>query len=108
MFSCTFIDFFHISHFQSFKKKIDYKHENKPIIIFIHQIYGLIFSDVSLIKFFSCSHIGQHRSLLTLIFSLILFPQTSYLSMFRQVYTVGYATSLISLITAIVVFTAFR
>ncbi|XP_059200824.1 pituitary adenylate cyclase-activating polypeptide type I receptor-like [Centropristis striata] len=33
---------------------------------------------------------------------------TSYLSTFRQVYTVGYATSLISLITAIVVFTAFR
>ncbi|KAG7525351.1 pituitary adenylate cyclase-activating polypeptide type I receptor-like [Solea senegalensis] len=34
--------------------------------------------------------------------------ETSYLSMFRQVYTVGYATSLISLITAIVVLTAFR
>ncbi|XP_022613973.1 pituitary adenylate cyclase-activating polypeptide type I receptor-like [Seriola dumerili] len=34
--------------------------------------------------------------------------ETNYLSMFRQVYTVGYATSLISLITAIVVFTAFR
>ncbi|XP_075877819.1 pituitary adenylate cyclase-activating polypeptide type I receptor-like [Nelusetta ayraudi] len=34
--------------------------------------------------------------------------ETSYLSMFRQVYTVGYATSLISLITAIAVFTAFR
>ncbi|XP_041660105.1 vasoactive intestinal polypeptide receptor 1-like [Cheilinus undulatus] len=34
--------------------------------------------------------------------------ETSYLSTFRQVYTVGYATSLISLITAIVVFTAFR
>nr|XP_049603396.1 pituitary adenylate cyclase-activating polypeptide type I receptor-like isoform X2 [Syngnathus scovelli] len=34
--------------------------------------------------------------------------ETSYLSTFRQVYTVGYATSLVSLITAIVVFTAFR
>lgn len=34
--------------------------------------------------------------------------QTSYLATFRQIYTVGYATSLISLITAIVVFTAFR
>ncbi|XP_077955679.1 growth hormone releasing hormone receptor a [Gasterosteus aculeatus] len=34
--------------------------------------------------------------------------ETSYLSTFRQVYTVGYATSLISLISAIVVFTAFR
>ncbi|XP_054622537.1 pituitary adenylate cyclase-activating polypeptide type I receptor-like isoform X6 [Dunckerocampus dactyliophorus] len=34
--------------------------------------------------------------------------ETSYLYTFRQVYTVGYATSLISLITAIVVFTAFR
>uniref|UniRef100_A0AAX7VGG6 Growth hormone releasing hormone receptor a n=1 Tax=Astatotilapia calliptera TaxID=8154 RepID=A0AAX7VGG6_ASTCA len=33
--------------------------------------------------------------------------ETSYLYTFRQVYTVGYATSLISLITAIVVF-AFR
>ncbi|CAM9338282.1 unnamed protein product, partial [Lampetra planeri] len=33
---------------------------------------------------------------------------TSYLSTFRQVYTVGYATSLVSLITAIVVFSAFR
>ncbi|XP_068197434.1 pituitary adenylate cyclase-activating polypeptide type I receptor-like [Antennarius striatus] len=31
-----------------------------------------------------------------------------YLATFRQVYTVGYATSLISLITAIAVFTAFR
>ncbi|XP_067109831.1 pituitary adenylate cyclase-activating polypeptide type I receptor-like [Osmerus mordax] len=34
--------------------------------------------------------------------------ETSYFSTFRQVYTVGYATSLISLITAIVVFIAFR
>ncbi|XP_053739064.1 vasoactive intestinal polypeptide receptor 1-like isoform X2 [Synchiropus splendidus] len=34
--------------------------------------------------------------------------ETSYLSTLRQVYTVGYATSLLSLITAIVVFTAFR
>ncbi|KAM8849157.1 pituitary adenylate cyclase-activating polypeptide type I receptor-like isoform 2-T3 [Spinachia spinachia] len=34
--------------------------------------------------------------------------ETSYLSAFRQVYTVGYATSLISLISAIVVFTSFR
>ncbi|XP_072768988.1 vasoactive intestinal polypeptide receptor 1-like isoform X2 [Nerophis lumbriciformis] len=34
--------------------------------------------------------------------------QTKYLYTFRQVYTVGYATSLISLITAVVVFTAFR
>ncbi|XP_034089743.1 vasoactive intestinal polypeptide receptor 1-like [Gymnodraco acuticeps] len=34
--------------------------------------------------------------------------ETTYLSAFRRVYTVGYATSLISLITAIVVFTAFR
>ncbi|XP_028986812.1 growth hormone releasing hormone receptor a isoform X1 [Betta splendens] len=34
--------------------------------------------------------------------------ETTYLSTFRRVYTVGYATSLISLITAIVVFTAFR
>ncbi|XP_045907933.1 growth hormone releasing hormone receptor a [Micropterus dolomieu] len=34
--------------------------------------------------------------------------ETSYFSTLRQVYTVGYATSLISLITAIVVFTAFR
>ncbi|XP_034039725.1 growth hormone releasing hormone receptor a [Thalassophryne amazonica] len=34
--------------------------------------------------------------------------EMSYLSTFRQVYTVGYATSLISLLTAIVVFTAFR
>ncbi|XP_057712800.1 pituitary adenylate cyclase-activating polypeptide type I receptor-like isoform X2 [Corythoichthys intestinalis] len=34
--------------------------------------------------------------------------ETSYLSTFRQVYTVGYATSLISLVTAVVVFTAFR
>uniref|UniRef100_A0A8C6P644 Growth hormone releasing hormone receptor a n=1 Tax=Nothobranchius furzeri TaxID=105023 RepID=A0A8C6P644_NOTFU len=34
--------------------------------------------------------------------------ETSYLYTFRQVYTVGYATSLISLLTAIVVFAAFR
>ncbi|XP_008285731.1 pituitary adenylate cyclase-activating polypeptide type I receptor-like [Stegastes partitus] len=34
--------------------------------------------------------------------------ETSYLYTFRQVYTVGYATSLISLITAIAVFAAFR
>ncbi|KAF0046800.1 hypothetical protein F2P81_000433 [Scophthalmus maximus] len=34
--------------------------------------------------------------------------EKSYLSTFRQVYTVGYATSLITLITAIVVLTAFR
>uniref|UniRef100_A0A672G259 Pituitary adenylate cyclase-activating polypeptide type I receptor-like n=1 Tax=Salarias fasciatus TaxID=181472 RepID=A0A672G259_SALFA len=34
--------------------------------------------------------------------------ETSYLHTFRQLYTVGYATSLISLITAIVVFAAFR
>ncbi|XP_041847376.1 pituitary adenylate cyclase-activating polypeptide type I receptor-like [Melanotaenia boesemani] len=34
--------------------------------------------------------------------------ETSYLYTFRQVYTVGYATSLISLITAIVIFAAFR
>ncbi|XP_061879380.1 growth hormone releasing hormone receptor a isoform X1 [Entelurus aequoreus] len=34
--------------------------------------------------------------------------ETKYLYTFRQVYTVGYATSLISLITAVVVFTAFR
>ncbi|XP_020784786.1 growth hormone releasing hormone receptor a [Boleophthalmus pectinirostris] len=34
--------------------------------------------------------------------------ETSYLSTFRQVYTVGYATSLISLVIAIVVFSAFR
>ncbi|MCJ8729750.1 hypothetical protein PDJAM_G00110150 [Pangasius djambal] len=34
--------------------------------------------------------------------------ETSYFSTFRQVYTVGYATSLISLISAIFVFTAFR
>ncbi|XP_047445227.1 pituitary adenylate cyclase-activating polypeptide type I receptor-like [Mugil cephalus] len=33
---------------------------------------------------------------------------TSYLYTFRQVYTVGYATSLISLITAIMVFAGFR
>uniref|UniRef100_A0A4W4DX85 Growth hormone releasing hormone receptor a n=1 Tax=Electrophorus electricus TaxID=8005 RepID=A0A4W4DX85_ELEEL len=34
--------------------------------------------------------------------------ETSYFSMFKKVYTVGYATSLISLITAIIVFTSFR
>ncbi|KAF5903201.1 vasoactive intestinal polypeptide receptor 1-like, partial [Clarias magur] len=34
--------------------------------------------------------------------------ETSYFSTFRQAYTVGYATSLISLISAIFVFTAFR
>ncbi|XP_062853175.1 vasoactive intestinal polypeptide receptor 1 [Trichomycterus rosablanca] len=34
--------------------------------------------------------------------------ETTYYSTFRQVYTAGYATSLISLISAIVVFTAFR
>ncbi|KAG1972759.1 pituitary adenylate cyclase-activating polypeptide type I receptor [Pimephales promelas] len=34
--------------------------------------------------------------------------ETTYYSTFRQVYTVGYATSLISLISAIFVFTAFR
>ncbi|XP_053492232.1 vasoactive intestinal polypeptide receptor 1 [Ictalurus furcatus] len=34
--------------------------------------------------------------------------EDSYFSTFRQVYTVGYATSLISLISAIIVFTAFR
>ncbi|XP_016398285.1 vasoactive intestinal polypeptide receptor 1 [Sinocyclocheilus rhinocerous] len=34
--------------------------------------------------------------------------ETSYYSTFRQVYTAGYATSLISLISAIFVFTAFR
>ncbi|TSL22068.1 Vasoactive intestinal polypeptide receptor 1 [Bagarius yarrelli] len=34
--------------------------------------------------------------------------ETSYYYTFRQVYTVGYATSLISLISAIFVFTAFR
>ncbi|XP_014824235.1 PREDICTED: pituitary adenylate cyclase-activating polypeptide type I receptor-like [Poecilia mexicana] len=34
--------------------------------------------------------------------------ETSYLHTFRQVYTVGYATSLITLLTAIVVFSGFR
>ncbi|XP_013873373.1 pituitary adenylate cyclase-activating polypeptide type I receptor [Austrofundulus limnaeus] len=34
--------------------------------------------------------------------------ETTYLSNFKQVYTAGYATSLISLITAIFVFTVFR
>ncbi|KAG9332195.1 hypothetical protein JZ751_015558 [Albula glossodonta] len=34
--------------------------------------------------------------------------EMSYFSTFRQVYTTGYATSLVSLITAIFVFTAFR
>ncbi|XP_018602085.1 vasoactive intestinal polypeptide receptor 1-like [Scleropages formosus] len=34
--------------------------------------------------------------------------QTTYFSTFRQVYTAGYATSLISLITAIFIFTVFR
>ncbi|XP_017165384.1 pituitary adenylate cyclase-activating polypeptide type I receptor-like [Poecilia reticulata] len=34
--------------------------------------------------------------------------ETSYLHTFRQVYTVGYATSLITLLTAIVVFAGFR
>lgn len=34
--------------------------------------------------------------------------QTTYFSNFKQVYTAGYATSLISLITAIFVFTVFR
>lgn len=40
--------------------------------------------------------------------TLISLFQTSYFSTFRQAYTVGYATSLISLISAIFVFTAFR
>uniref|UniRef100_A0A3B1IZL5 Growth hormone releasing hormone receptor b n=2 Tax=Astyanax mexicanus TaxID=7994 RepID=A0A3B1IZL5_ASTMX len=35
-------------------------------------------------------------------------PETTYYSTFRQVYTAGYATSLISLISAIFVFTALR
>ncbi|XP_038147534.1 pituitary adenylate cyclase-activating polypeptide type I receptor [Cyprinodon tularosa] len=35
-------------------------------------------------------------------------PETTYFSNFKQLYTAGYATSLISLITAIFVFTAFR
>ncbi|TKS74927.1 Pituitary adenylate cyclase-activating polypeptide type I receptor [Collichthys lucidus] len=35
-------------------------------------------------------------------------PVTTYFSKFRQVYTAGYATSLISLISAIFVFTVFR
>ncbi|XP_053700283.1 pituitary adenylate cyclase-activating polypeptide type I receptor-like [Synchiropus splendidus] len=35
-------------------------------------------------------------------------PETTYFSNFKQVYTAGYATSLISLISAIFVFTAFR
>lgn len=45
-----------------------------------------------------------------LYFISLFFPlfQTSYFSTFRQVYTTGYATSLISLISAIFVFTAFR
>lgn len=34
--------------------------------------------------------------------------QTSYFSNYKQVYTAGYATSLISLIIAILVFTVFR
>uniref|UniRef100_A0A3B1ISX9 Growth hormone releasing hormone receptor a n=1 Tax=Astyanax mexicanus TaxID=7994 RepID=A0A3B1ISX9_ASTMX len=34
--------------------------------------------------------------------------ETTYFSTFKQVYTAGYATSLISLITAIIVFTSFR
>lgn len=34
--------------------------------------------------------------------------QTTYFSTFKQVYTAGYATSLISLISAIFVFTVFR
>uniref|UniRef100_A0A8C6WX46 Growth hormone releasing hormone receptor a n=1 Tax=Neogobius melanostomus TaxID=47308 RepID=A0A8C6WX46_9GOBI len=52
----------------------------------------------------SCCENSSLAMLLFLMFSL----QTNYLSTFRQVYTVGYATSLISLITAIVVFSAFR
>lgn len=48
-----------------------------------------------------------HTLNLALSLSLFLF-QTSYFSTFRQVYTAGYATSLISLISAIFVFTAFR
>ncbi|XP_068599740.1 pituitary adenylate cyclase-activating polypeptide type I receptor-like [Brachionichthys hirsutus] len=35
-------------------------------------------------------------------------PETSYFSTFRQVYTAGYATSLIALVLAILVFTVFR
>ncbi|XP_004572383.1 vasoactive intestinal polypeptide receptor 1 isoform X1 [Maylandia zebra] len=35
-------------------------------------------------------------------------PETTYFSNFKQVYTAGYATSLISLISAIFVFTVFR
>lgn len=50
----------------------------------------------------------QHYDYNAGMFSLFLSLQKIYLSTFRQVYTVGYATSLISLITAIVVFTAFR
>lgn len=56
-------------------------------------------------------HVTQFKhtlSSLHVFSTLFLSFQTSYLSMFRQVYTVGYATSLISLITAIVVFSAFR
>ena len=34
--------------------------------------------------------------------------QTTYFSNFKQIYTAGYATSLISLISAIFVFTVFR
>lgn len=36
------------------------------------------------------------------------FFQTTYLSTLKQLYTAGYATSLISLITAVIIFTCFR
>ena len=62
--------------------------------------------NISLLKPFPIHTFDMHHSLFTLSVSPSL--QTSYLSTFRRVYTVGYATSLISLITAIVVFTAFR
>uniref|UniRef100_A0A3B5AJ13 Growth hormone releasing hormone receptor a n=1 Tax=Stegastes partitus TaxID=144197 RepID=A0A3B5AJ13_9TELE len=88
----------------------------------VGQVVNVSCSEV--FQHFSSSQ-GEHRlgrtggltNLLNTVFTVSVFSdfnslsvrlQTSYLYTFRQVYTVGYATSLISLITAIAVFAAFR
>lgn len=65
-------------------------------------LFLIIKANLSTLEFVRCIHQTHF------LFYLCLSSQTSYLATFRQIYTVGYATSLIALITAIVVFTAFR
>lgn len=107
-----------VSHFQSFILLIAYMHNNgrTPVLIPVRSTVSDILCDISLIKPFPIHTFDSITTYPPFLFLsppffpnyLFLCLQTSYLSMFRQVYTVGYATSLISLITAIVVFTAFR